>query len=81
VSPADRLTMLGIYGLAVTLSPDDESRLLVAGRGILLDAAEPTLRQHKAELLDYLRTCSPHRTTAATGAPALSIVALTQGAL
>jgi hypothetical protein len=80
MSPADRLTMLGIYGLSVTLSPD-ESRLLVTGRDILLYAAAPTLRQYKAELLDYLRTCSPLRATAATGAPALPSVALNHGAL
>lgn len=80
MSPSDRIAMLGCYGLAVELSPD-ESRLNVTGPDILFDAAAPTLRHHKAELLGYLRTYSPHRTTAATGAPALSTVALTHGAL
>ena len=55
MTAADRLMWLDTYGVRVKLSPDTQ-RLDVIGPEAIVQAAAPAIRQHRDELLSYLRT-------------------------
>lgn len=52
MTAADRLFWLAMRNVTVTLTPG--GRLDVRGPGVVIKAAEPGLRQHKAELVLHL---------------------------
>lgn len=54
MSIEDRLSMLAILGLRIGVS-EDRTRLTVDGPSAVVDTALPTIRQHKSDLLFYLR--------------------------
>lgn len=54
MSSADRLALLAVLGVEVTLSADGQ-HLDVSGRKLVVDAAATTLQKHRTELLSHLR--------------------------
>ena len=50
----DELVLLAAAGLEVRLSAD-RAQLIVEGPEVVLDAAEPTLKQHRAALVAELQ--------------------------
>jgi len=64
MTAADYVLMADVlFDIRIRLHPDG-ARLLVTGPADTLAAAEPALRLHKSELLDYLRATA---TTAKAG--------------
>jgi hypothetical protein len=54
---ADRLTLLEARGVAISLTPDGQ-RLDVTGPPMIVEAALPMIRQHKAAIVAHLQMAS-----------------------
>jgi hypothetical protein len=54
MSPADRIFLLQLLGVTVSIKSDGV-HLDVIGPAVVVDAATPTLRQHRAELIAHLK--------------------------
>jgi hypothetical protein len=63
MSARDRLDMLAIVGVTVALTADG-GHLDVDGPAVMVDAAIPTLRQHRAALVAELRRRAEQEGTA-----------------